>query len=242
MQCFKRFLHLFPLREAMHCEYTQNQGERQRLCRHCFLSRNIRLETAVRYLLHVIDELARMIPVGHGMADKNRNGYLHPPVRFKIFPELDEGKKELAFRVGVLRKGGVAQPRQARYGTEIGRLSGTCLDDARHIPIPLHVCHYCLIKSIEVFTVFAPDVGEGFALRMEKRIAGHDFIPIAQLPLLIEAHPKLLVLIDRLHDDIKHDRKETKASFFLPCYQTGDIYIGVQIVFALDLVIVVGNR
>ena len=68
-----------------------------------------------------------MVSVGYGVADEYGNGYLYPPVRLEVFPELDEGEKEFALSVRVLREGGVAQPRQARHGAELAGCPGRAL-------------------------------------------------------------------------------------------------------------------
>ena len=118
-----------------------------------------------------------MVPVGYGVADEYGNGYLYSPVHLEVFSELDEGEKELALGVCVLRKDRVAQPRQARHGAEVGWLSGACLDDARHVPVRLDVRYNGLIERVEIFAVFAPNVGERLGLRVEKRVGRHDLVP-----------------------------------------------------------------
>ena len=193
----------------------------------------------VRNLLHVVDELARMIPVGYGMADKDRNGYLRPSVCLEIFPELDKGKEQRALGIGILRKGRIAQPRQARDGTEIGWLAWARLDDARHIPVALHVCHDRLIERVEILAVFAPDIRKGLGLGMEQGVAGHDFFPISQLSAGVEAHPELLVPVDGFHDDVKHHGEKAQPARLLPFHERRDVEVGVQIILALDLMIVI---
>lgn len=173
------------------------------------------------------------------MAHKNGNRYQYPTLRLKIFPELDEREKKTALRVGILREGGIAQPRQTRNGAEVGRLSGTCLDDTRHVAIPLHVGDYRPVKRIEIIAVVTPDIGECLVLRMEKRIAGHNLFPIPQLPLAVETHPELFIPVDGFHDDIEHHREKAESPCLLHGHQTGDVKVGVQIVLALDLRVII---
>ena len=189
--------------------------------------------------LHVVDEFAGMVAVRHGMMDKDRDRELYPPVCFKIFPELDKWKKEFALRVCVLCKGGIAQPGKAGNGAEVRRLSGTCLDDPGHIPILLDVRRHCPVERAEVFMVIAPDIREGLGFRMKKSVVWYDFLPIAQLSVLIEAHPEFFVPVDSSHDDIEHHREEAKASCLLLLDKAGDVQVGIQVIFAFDLVVII---
>ena len=186
-------------------------------------------------LLHVIDELAGMIAVSHGMAYKDGKWNLRPSALLSEFSESDEREQEQVVRIGVLRKGCEAEPRQARHRAEIGRLSGSCLDDSGYVTIPIHVLYNSTVKHVEVGMIFAPDIGKCLVFGMEKRVARYYFLPVPQFAFGIEAHAELLVLIDRMHDDVQHQRKEAQFPFLLYFPQMCDVKAGIQVVLAFDL-------
>ena len=108
-----------------------------------------------------------MITIGHGMAHEYGDGNLYPPIRFKIFPELDKREKELVLRISILGKSSETEPRKGGNRAIVGGLSGSCLDDASYIPVLRHIGHHRLVERLEIRAIFTPDIGKGLILRME---------------------------------------------------------------------------